>query len=191
MDSKHQNQDSAVPLDPIALDFQPVLSRENIAHVAAMARCIWVEHFTPIIGASQVAYMLERFQSEQAVSTQISEDGYRYFLITDRTRNLGYTAVVPLPEKSTLLLSKLYIDRRFRNKGLGRAAVKHIVDIAKADGYTAIRLTVNRNNLSSIEAYRKFGFQIAAEAVQDIGAGFVMDDYIMTRDVSPISAPPS
>lgn len=35
--------------------------REQIAAVAALAREIWTQHYTPIIGAAQVAYMLERF----------------------------------------------------------------------------------------------------------------------------------
>ena len=42
-------------------------------------------------------------------------------------------------------------------------------------------LTVNKYNSSSIEVYKKRGFEITDAAVTDIGSGFVMDDYIMEK----------
>lgn len=40
-------------------------------------------------------------------------------------------------------------------------------------------LTVNKHNTHSIEVYKHMGFQIIDAQAADIGAGFVMDDYIM------------
>jgi ribosomal protein S18 acetylase RimI-like enzyme len=42
---------------------------------------------------------------------------------------------------------------------------------------------VNRNNHNAIGAYRKHGFQVRASQVKDIGGGFVMDDYVMVREI--------
>jgi ribosomal protein S18 acetylase RimI-like enzyme len=54
---------------------------ENDARIAAfLADTIWREHFTPILPAGQVDYMLGKFQSEPAISRQISADGYAYYL---------------------------------------------------------------------------------------------------------------
>ena len=39
----------------------------DIALIAGLARQIWTEHYTPIIGAAQVEYMLGRFQSQSAI----------------------------------------------------------------------------------------------------------------------------
>jgi len=47
-----------------------------------------------------------------------------------------------------------------------------------------IWLTVNRNNDSSIKTYENLGFTITTTKVADIGAGFVMDDYIMEKSIS-------
>lgn len=44
---------------------------------------------------------------------------------------------------------------------------------------SAIYLTVNKHNESSIAVYRKFGFRMADAVTTAIGGGFVMDDYIM------------
>lgn len=38
--------------------------------------------------------------------------------------------------------------------------------------------------MSAIAAYRKYGFTVREEVVQDIGGGFVMDDYIMEKPLA-------
>ena len=47
----------------------------------------------------------------------------------------------------------------------------------------AIYLTVNRNNRHAYEVYLAKGFKVIAEECADIGFGFVMDDYIMEKEV--------
>jgi ribosomal protein S18 acetylase RimI-like enzyme len=43
-------------------------------------------------------------------------------------------------------------------------------------------LNVNKYN-SAIQFYHKIGFEIAKEEVIDIGNGFVMDDYVMEKQL--------
>lgn len=47
--------------------------------IAGLAGEIWREHYTPIIGAAQVEYMLEKFQSADRIYSDIINDGYVYF----------------------------------------------------------------------------------------------------------------
>jgi hypothetical protein len=42
---------------------------------------------------------------------------------------------------------------------------------------------VNRHNSDTIKAYESLGFQNVGTVVQDIGGGFVMDDYQMEQQV--------
>ena len=44
-------------------------------------------------------------------------------------------------------------------------------------------LTVNKHNRNAIAAYGKYGFRVAESVVKDIGSGFVMDDYVMNKEV--------
>jgi hypothetical protein len=44
-------------------------------------------------------------------------------------------------------------------------------------------LRVNKRNVLAIEAYRRNGFEVAGELCEEIGGGFVMDDYVMSRDI--------
>ena len=47
----------------------------------------------------------------------------------------------------------------------------------------ALVLAVNKANAQAISAYTKYGFHIRESVVQDIGGGYVMDDYFMLKNV--------
>jgi ribosomal protein S18 acetylase RimI-like enzyme len=51
----------------------------------------------------------------------------------------------------------------------------------KGGRFSKIRLRVNRGNHLAIRAYQRAGFEITEELCNDIGGGFVMDDYVMVR----------
>ena len=82
-----------------------------------------------------------------------------------------------------LFLSKFYILKQNRGRGLFSIGLQRMIDICKEDGLESIYLTVNRNNTHAYEVYLAKGFNVIAEECADIGFGFVMDDYIMEYEV--------
>jgi ribosomal protein S18 acetylase RimI-like enzyme len=164
------------------ISFQRVQSHEQVQEVARLAREIWLEHYAPIIGQKQVDYMLEKFQSESAIVEQIGKS-YEYFIIKQDAQNAGYLAVVPHNDANSLLLSKLYVRKSARGHGLGKKALEFVENICRERGIKSIWLTVNKHNSHSIEWYCRMGFRNAGPTVQDIGEGFVMDDFRMEKRV--------
>ncbi|WP_345975818.1 GNAT family N-acetyltransferase [Sulfurimonas sp. HSL3-7] len=151
---------------------------QQMQRVEALAREIWQEHYTPIIGQAQVEYMLETFQTAAAMLRQLGE-GYRYYLLKDDGEAVGYMAV--RPESGQLFLSKFYVKAARRGRGYGRAALAFLTTLAAEQKLQKIVLTVNRNNTLALKAYAKLGFVNVGEVVQEIGKGFVMDDYKMEK----------
>src|SRR5437016_13669076 len=125
------------------MTISPVHSTERIAEVARLAREIWQQHYTPIIGQQQVNYMLDRFQSAEAIAAQL-RDGYEYYLATHDDQNAGYAAVVPNPSDATLLLSKLYVRNSARGFGRGKHMLHFVVDLGRKCGFTTLSLAVNK-----------------------------------------------
>ena len=156
--------------------FVEVSSKRDIATVARLAREIWSDHYTPIIGAGQVAYMLDKFQSAAAIAGQIAHRHHWYFLIRFDNRAVGYIGLER--RGAVLFLSKLYLKKSMRGKGLGRRAVNFVHAFAGEQGLSTIRLTVNKHNAAAIAAYERTGFTRTGEVVTDIGGGYVMDDYV-------------
>ena len=159
------------------MDFISVTTSAQIKQVASLAREIWTEHFTPIIGPAQVEYMLREIQSEPAITEQIRNQGYHYYLLNDNNYIVGYCGIAFKNE--VLFLSKLYILKEACGKGIARKTIDHLKSIATERNLVKIVLTVNKNNAGPIAAYEKLGFVNIGPIVQDIGQGFVMDDYKM------------
>lgn len=160
-----------------------VQSKEDIVAIAKLAKIIWTEHYTSIIGKRQVEYMLSNIQSPKAISEQIKLDNYTYFLMTHDGTPAGYAAIQP--QKNALLLSKLYVHRSFRGRGFARKTLVHIEKFAKKHLLQRIYLNVSKKNLDSISAYRKLGFRITSKVMIDIGNGFFMDDFRMSKPLKP------
>lgn len=160
------------------INFKAALSANDLMQIEEMASIIWYEHYTPIIGTEQVAYMLDKFQSVASMTDQIT-NGYHYFLILQDKTEVGYLSFVKREDE--LFLSKVYILSEFRGYGIGKEAFQFIEKQAKERLCKKITLTVNRNNINSIRAYENSGFLNIGAVVQDIGNGYVMDDYIMEK----------
>lgn len=148
--------------------------------IADIGFIIWNEHYTPIIGSEQVAYMLDKFQSEKAIQQQVKE-GFEYYLITFETVPVGYICVKK--KRDTLFLSKIYVLSDYRGKKIGKTAMQFVERRANTLHCNSIELTVNKYNVNSIKAYEKLGFKTVEALVMDIGNGFVMDDYRMVKNL--------
>jgi diamine N-acetyltransferase len=159
-----------------------VKNQNQIETVELLAKEIWVEHYTPIIGEKQVDYMLDKFQSKEAIANQISREGFIYYLIQKNGQFIGYIGVQP--KRKELFLSKIYIKNLERGKGYAKEAMQFLENLTKEKNLNKITLTVNKNNLNSIKAYRKFGFKNIGSIFQNIGNGFVMDDYKMEKNLT-------
>ena len=162
------------------LTLNRVSSITEIKQTSILAAEIWHEHFTPIIGKQQVEYMLDKFQSEHAISEQIRQ-GYSYFALMNDDQQIGYTGIKTEPD--CLFLSKLYIRKDFRGRGYSKVMLDQIKKEARQNKKNIIRLTCNKNNANSLAVYKKLGFRIVQEEKNDIGNGFYMDDYILEKQL--------
>ncbi len=164
--------------------FEKVQSQAQIKRTSLLAREIWQEHYTPIIGTEQVEYMLKNFQSPEAINDQMQR-GVLYYLVLSAGEDTGYLALEPDPEQGSAKLSKIYIRKDKRRCGLGKKTLEFAEMLCRDLGVKALWLTVNRHNHAAIAFYREAGFAAAETLVQDIGGGFVMDDYKMVKSLSP------
>ena len=154
----------------------------QLQEVAKLAEQIWHQHFTPIIGEKQVNYMVEKFQSYPALKSQIA-DGYEYYAVCLDGKLVGYTGVHA--EDGALFLSKLYLEKSARGKGISSQMLAFLEDLCRKQGLSKIWLTCNKYNENSLKVYRHWNFQTTDSVETDIGGGFIMDDYIMERSLAP------
>ena len=154
--------------------------KKAFALIAKLASAIWKDHYTPIIGSAQVSYMLNKFQSAEAISAQVGR-GIQYYLIFYNSKPAGYLAFEK--QLAELFLSKIYVSKEMRGKGIGKSAMDFVEREGQYLECTQISLTVNKHNTGSIKAYEKLGFHNLGGIVQDIGKGYVMDDFLLIKQL--------
>lgn len=183
---------------------EPVHGSEKLAQLAQMAHDIWFEYWPQFIGEAQTRYMVDKFQSLEAIERDMNEHGYEYYFVVDEEgKKVGYVGVVreyyaddpddprasahgkaitPL-YPNRLFISKIYLLKEERGKHYASQIIAWLVDHAKENDLQGLYLTVNKGNELGIRAYKGNGFEIIESVEADIGEGFVMDDHIMARAV--------
>ncbi|MBR5152936.1 MAG: GNAT family N-acetyltransferase [Clostridia bacterium] len=154
------------------------VSPQDFSAIAALAQRVWHTTYDALIGPSQVDYMLEKFQSADAIASSIQENRYRYLMAVGESGLIGYCGVKE-ENPTDIFLSKVYVDPDFQGNGIAKAMIQFFIDEYRASGHTRMHLTVNKGNQNAISAYLKMGFIKFGTAVTDIGSGYVMDDDLM------------
>ena len=161
------------------ITFEQVITKEQIKVLADTANVVWHDAFKEILTLEQIEYMIEKFQSFQALSQAIQDNGYKYYLIKTDNNVAGYTGLHE--ENGKMFLSKLYILKEYRGEQISSKTFDFIENLAKGKNLKSVWLTVNRNNKHAIAVYKHKGFILIREQVADIGNGFVMDDFVFEK----------
>ena len=159
----------------------PATSDDDLRIIASIGHSVWNEAYKGIVPKDQIDYMLDKYQSYEALRDQVDNHGYTYLMIKDGARCVGYAGYVP--DDKGLFLSKIYMLKQFRGHGYSKPVFQHLRDVAVSLGLPCVHLTVNRDNVRSIEVYKHEGFEIEDSQDNPIGDGFVMNDYIMVMKV--------
>ncbi|MCB9195137.1 MAG: GNAT family N-acetyltransferase [Flavobacteriales bacterium] len=149
--------------------------------IERLANEIWIDHYSPIIGKDQVDYMLDKFQSLGVMKEQIL-NAYAYYLIQCKQESIGYFAIQQ--RESKIFISKVYIKKSHRGNGYFSEILKFIEEKALKKNCNYLELTVNVNNHLSIDTYLSKGFYISHPEVFDIGNGYIMDDFVMLKELT-------
>lgn len=164
----------------MALELAKISNDEQLNILAGVANEVWHEFFPCILSDEQIDYMVDKFQSYDAMKKQM-EDGYEYFFHKDNDEICGYMGIHEETEEKKMFLSKLYLKKEHRGKGYAGQTLKELFKMSRERGLNIVWLTVNKHNEHTIEVYEHMGFAKARTQVADIGNGFVMDDYIMEK----------
>ncbi len=143
-----------------------------------LAKEIWERIYSPVIGKSQVDYMLEKFQSQSAIEKDM-KSGVIYHIAAIDDIPCGYSAVKK--DDTGIFLSKLYVKQGYRHKGVARAMLDTINAFARKNRAKRIWVACNRHNASTLDEYKRFGFMIIDSACPKEISGVNAGDYILEK----------
>jgi len=158
-------------------------TESDLPAISALAGVIWRACYPGIIPEAQIDYMLARMYSLETLRAEIRTGGIRYNRLMAGNLFGGFSACGPEGGEGVFKLHKLYLLPALHGRGLGSLLIRRCEEQVRERGGRRLVLHVNKRNRNAIAAYERNGFARAAEIVTDIGGGFVMDDYLMAKDL--------
>jgi ribosomal protein S18 acetylase RimI-like enzyme len=156
----------------------------DVEVLVELAREIWHAHYPAIIGGAQIEYMLAQRYDVAVVRGELGRDGIWWDKLMAGEEMAGFASYFLTGVPGEMKLDKLYVHPRHQRRGYGGRMIARASGTAREFGCDRLVLAVNKANGGAIDAYLKHGFRVAGAVVKDIGAGFVMDDYIMEKPVT-------
>lgn len=156
---------------------------DHIYNIQVLSNVIWPATFSNILSQEQISYMMDMMYSTSSLEKQINELHHHYLLAEEDGEYLGYLSY-ELNYKGTPItkIHKIYVLPSVQGKGVGRLFIDAVSKLALKNNNTLLSLNVNRYN-KAIDFYKRMGFDFFTSENIDIGNGFLMEDYVMNKDL--------
>ena len=155
---------------------------EDFQIINDLAIKTWHIAYDKILSPEQLNYMLEMMYSLEAITEQISVKGHHFLLLSEGDSYLGFGSYELNYLSGVTKLHKLYVLPETQGKGAGKLLIQKIEEAAAKNGNDKVILNVNRYN-TAVEFYLKNGYVKAGEEDINIGKGYLMEDFIMEKNL--------
>lgn len=165
-----------------ALELVPVDSPALEARAMEIAREAWPPTYAGLIPEEQVPYMIGRMYSPEAIRADTTA-GSPFFLVRADGADAGVCSfdLSKRGDGGSAKLHKIYTLPSYWGRGVGAALLGEICRRLAAAGAQSVWLRVNKRNERAQKAYRAAGFRRDRGLCEDIGGGFVMDDWVYSK----------
>lgn len=150
---------------------------EELIHVQAIAQHTWPDTFKNVLTPAQIEYMLGWMYDLKNLEKQHNQ-GHQFFLAEEDGEKLGFTGIEVNSEPGKTKIHKIYILPSAQGKGVGKKLFAKIREVAKSNDQKSLLLNVNKYNQGAIDFYEYLGFENIKSEVNEIGNGYVMDDFV-------------
>ncbi|NMH28895.1 GNAT family N-acetyltransferase [Flavobacterium silvaticum] len=156
-------------------------SEADAAVISQIALATWPDTYGEILSADQLEYMLDRFCSADAILANM-QNGQQFLLAFDEMDSAVGFAAFTIKDDFSAHLNKLYVLPATQGKNLGKLLLGEVSKRSSVAGCTRLTLNVNRFNKAKT-FYERLGFSIISEIDIPIGNGWLMEDFVMSRDI--------
>lgn len=151
--------------------------------VRKIAEQTWPKTYGHILSPEQIDYMFDMMYNINALKEQADSKGHHFILAEEDGIPLGFASYeFNYGGEPKTKIHKIYILPETQGKGIGKKQLDYIALQAIENQNTILSLNVNRYN-TAYEFYVKIGFEKKGEEDINIGNGYLMEDYIMEKQL--------
>ena len=152
--------------------------------IQRIAHQTWPATFGHILSVEQLNYMLNWMYTPEAIVEQVEQKKHVFLIATDDAGDtVGYVSYEVDYKPTITKIHKLYLLPQTQGQGIGRLLIDEVAQRALAAGNIALGLNVNRQN-RAVQFYERMGFSVVAHEDIDIGNGYLMQDFIMQKQLT-------
>jgi diamine N-acetyltransferase len=164
------------------MDFEIVhVSKKELQEIENLAKEIWPIAYQEILSQAQINYMLPMMYSLESLQTQF-EKGNIFYAIYKNENMIAFASCEIFKEINAIKVHKIYVHPQWQGHQLGVKLIDKIIALGTENKCSRIFLNVNKYN-KAIGFYKKIGMHIAKEEIINIGNNYIMDDYVMEKNI--------
>jgi len=172
---------SALAPAPVSVTIRAAAAAD-IPLLRELAEQTWRASYDGIISPEQMDFMLGWMYSAEQIAQEL-RDGVVWEIAELAEAPVAFLSLTL--EGDEAKLNKLYVLPEQQGRGIGAELLRHIETLAASRGARSIWLQVNKRNERARRVYERAGYIVERASVFEIGGGFVMDDFILRRELRP------
>jgi len=158
--------------------------KHQIPIIRKIAFATWPNAFESVISNEQIEYMLGLMYSSEELAKRMAHKNRDFYLCKQEDEFVGFLVLEKdYNEKKQFKIEKVYVLPEKQGLGIGKFLFAFTEKRMREEGYSKLILDVNRGNTTAVEFYKKQGFSIVNSMNTDIGNGFLMEDYLMEKEL--------
>lgn len=145
----------------------------------------WPGTYGHVLSKTQLDYMLAAFYSVESIAKNVNDGNQHFLLALEDGVVLAFISYEHFyKQKAVTRIHKIYLLPESQGKGIGKLLIDWVTDLALQVKSEKLSLNVNRFN-KALHFYQKLGFEIAGEEDIVLEYGYLMEDFMMEKNLNP------
>ncbi len=130
--------------------------KKDIDQIQDLLQVTWHESYDKTLGHKKVSELINEWHTKERLEEDILKENCQFLVYTEQCEIIA-TSFLNNQGKDAIL-GRMYIHPHKQSKGIGSELMEKILSSISKE--TCISLTVEPQNISAIQFYKKFGFTI-------------------------------
>ena len=124
----------------------------------------WHDTYDALIGHDRVTEITGQWHTPELLAKQLQTPGVSFLVAAHESELLGH-AFANSPQPPIVMLLRLYVLPRWQRRGIGSQLLDAVMRAYPEA--TALRLSVDAENIKGVSFYRRHGFELRGEQAED------------------------